>query len=207
MSKSLNRDKLLKIIARLASPHDGEILAAVNIINKMLNEADLKWPELLSQTQNGASSQEIRDLQAQVSYWKRMYDSARRGSGPRYDYEKGGYGSYNQRRSQQNKRSRYQGYYERAYEEQRNEQHNERNTYIEIDVDHIVTQTARAYLLTCMCSDNLRRDIWFPAAHTYVSVYITEAGKETPCIKVTSWIFHEKNRELSAKYGITLRRK
>jgi hypothetical protein len=45
---SLDRDKLLKLLALLGSDQEGEVLAAARRIEAMLREADLSWDELVS---------------------------------------------------------------------------------------------------------------------------------------------------------------
>jgi hypothetical protein len=44
----LDRDRLAKILAMLASPHRGEVLAAVQAALKFLNAAGVTWHELLA---------------------------------------------------------------------------------------------------------------------------------------------------------------
>lgn len=47
VAASLDRDKLLKLLALLGSDQEGEVLAAARRIEAMLREADLSWDELV----------------------------------------------------------------------------------------------------------------------------------------------------------------
>ena len=47
VAASLDRDKLLKLLALLGSDQDGEVMAAARRIDAMLREADLSWDDLV----------------------------------------------------------------------------------------------------------------------------------------------------------------
>jgi len=57
LADRLDRGKLAKILDRLASPYDGEALAAGRAANRLIRNADLTWPQVVGSASPAAEDE------------------------------------------------------------------------------------------------------------------------------------------------------
>jgi hypothetical protein len=73
MAEEINVEKLSKICARLASPHDGERAAAALIATQILEDFDMRWDDLIIKAFQGKEKPQSSRFDSRVSGWHVSY--------------------------------------------------------------------------------------------------------------------------------------